>query len=316
MGGASERRILVTGALGQIGMELLSALSLKHGSDAIIATDIRDTNNLEKMGIKFQKLDILDLEGLEDIIKNFEINEVYHLAAILSATGEKNPRLCWDINVNGLLNVLELSRKYKYRIFSPSSIAVFGSDVGKLALQNSSLNPSTIYGVTKVTGELMAEYYYSSHNVDIRGLRYPGLISWEVMPGGGTTDYAVEIFHAATSSKKYTCFVDEETRLPMMYMKDAIRATLELMDAPSEKLTIRGGYNLPSLSFSAKELYEKIKEEIPDFECDYVPDHRQEYANSWPDDVDGSMSEKEWGFRLEYDLELMCNEMIKSLKNN
>mgnify|MGYP001305769195 FL=1 len=316
MGGASERRILVTGALGQIGMELLSALSLKHGSDAIIATDIRDNNNLEKMGIKFQKLDILDLEGLEDIIKNFEINEVYHLAAILSATGEKNPRLCWDINVNGLLNVLELSRKYKYRIFSPSSIAVFGSDVGKLALQNSSLNPSTIYGVTKVTGELMAEYYYSSHNVDIRGLRYPGLISWEVMPGGGTTDYAVEIFHAATSSKKYTCFVDEETRLPMMYMKDAIRATLELMDAPSEKLTIRGGYNLPSLSFSAKELYEKIKEEIPDFECDYVPDHRQEYANSWPDDVDGSMSEKEWGFRLEYDLELMCNEMIKSLKNN
>ena len=316
MGGASERRILVTGALGQIGMELLRALSLKHGSDAIIATDIRDNNNLEKMGIKFQKLDILDLEGLEDIIKNFEINEVYHLAAILSATGEKNPRLCWDINVNGLLNVLELSRKYKYRIFSPSSIAVFGSDVGKLALQNSSLNPSTIYGVTKVTGELMAEYYYSSHNVDIRGLRYPGLISWEVMPGGGTTDYAVEIFHAATSSKKYTCFVDEETRLPMMYMKDAIRATLELMDAPSEKLTIRGGYNLPSLSFSAKELYEKIKEEIPDFECDYVPDHRQEYANSWPDDVDGSMSEKEWGFRLEYDLELMCNEMIKSLKNN
>ncbi len=316
MGGASERRILVTGALGQIGMELLSALSLKHGSDAIIATDIRDNNNLEKMGIKFQKLDILDLEGLEDIIKNFEINEVYHLAAILSATGEKNPRLCWDINVNGLLNVLELSRKYKYRIFSPSSIAVFGSDVGKLALQNSSLNPSTIYGVTKVTGELMAEYYYSSHNVDIRGLRYPGLISWEVMPGGGTTDYAVEIFHAATSSKKYTCFVDEETRLPMMYMKDAIRATLELMDAPSEKLTIRGGYNLPSLSFSAKELSEKIKEEISDFECDYVPDHRQEYANSWPDDVDGSMSEKEWGFRLEYDLELMCNEMIKSLKNN
>ena len=268
------------------------------------------------MGIKFQKLDILDLEGLEDIIKNFEINEVYHLAAILSATGEKNPRLCWDINVNGLLNVLELSRKYKYRIFSPSSIAVFGSDVGKLALQNSSLNPSTIYGVTKVTGELMAEYYYSSHDVDIRGLRYPGLISWEVMPGGGTTDYAVEIFHAATSSKKYTCFVDEETRLPMMYMKDAIRATLELMDAPSEKLTIRGGYNLPSLSFSAKELSEKIKEEISDFECDYVPDHRQEYANSWPDDVDGSMSEKEWGFRLEYDLELMCNEMIKSLKNN
>ncbi len=314
MGALTERRILVTGALGQIGMELLQALSQKFGSENVIATDIRDTTILENTGIRFLKLDVLNVEKLEEAIKELEINEVYHLAAILSATGEKNPELCWKINMDGLLNVLELARKYKFRIFAPSSIAVFGSDVGSLAFQNSPQNPSTIYGVTKAAGELMAEYYHSAHGVDIRGIRYPGLISWKVMPGGGTTDYAVEIFHEAISSKKYTCFVEKDTRLPMMYMEDAIRATLELMDAPSEKLTIRGGYNLPSLNFTAEELSEKIKEKIPEFECTYSPDHRQEYANSWPDETDGSSSEKEWGFKLKYDLDLMCSEMIESLR--
>lgn len=313
MGGGVERRILVTGALGQIGIELLQALSEKFGSGNIIATDIRDSGELENTGIKFLKLNVLDVENLEQIIKDLEINEVYHLAAILSATGEKNPELCWKINMDGLLNILELARKYKFRIFSPSSIAVFGSDIQGLAYQDSPLNPSTIYGVTKVAGELMAEYYHKEHGVDIRGIRYPGLISWKVMPGGGTTDYAVEIFHEATSSKKYTCFVEENTRLPMIYMKDAIRATLELMDAPNENLTIRGGYNLPSLNFTAEELSEKIREKIPDFECSYVPDHRQEYANSWPDETDGTLSEEEWNYKLEYDLDTMCIEMIESL---
>jgi len=316
MGALTERRILVTGALGQIGMELLQALSLKFGSENVIATDIRDTNVLENTGIRFLKLDVLDAEKLEDAIKELEINEVYHLAAILSATGEKNPELCWKINMDGLLNVLELARKYKFRIFAPSSIAVFGSDVGDLAFQNSPLNPSTMYGVTKVAGELMAEYYHSVHGVDIRGIRYPGLISWKVMPGGGTTDYAVEIFHEAISSKRYTCFVEKDTRLPMMYMKDAIRATLELMDAPSKKLSIRGGYNLPSLNFTAEELSKKIKEIIPEFECIFSPDYRQEYANSWPNETDGSLSEKEWGYKLKYDLDSICSEMIESLKNN
>ena len=313
MGGTVERRILVTGALGQIGMELLQALSKKFGSENVIATDIRDSDDLENTGIRFLKLDVLDVEKLEQVIKKFEINEVYHLAAILSATGEKNPELCWKINMDGLLNILELARKYKFRIFAPSSIAVFGSDVGELAFQNSPLNPSTIYGVTKVAGELMAEYYHAVHGVDIRGIRYPGLISWKVMPGGGTTDYAVEIFHEALSSKKYTCFVEKETRLPMIYMKDAIRATLELMDASNENLTIRGGYNLPSLNFTAEELSMKIKEKIPEFECNYVSDHRQEYANSWPDETDGSLSEKEWNYKLEFDLDSMCSEMIESL---
>ncbi|CAI8155749.1 MAG: putative epimerase/dehydratase [Methanobacteriota archaeon] len=313
MGGSKGRQILVTGALGQIGMELLHALSEKFGAENIVATDIRDSEELEKSGINFLKLDVLDFEKLENIIKEFNIDEVYHLAAILSASGEKNPQLCWKINMDGLLNVLELSRKYKFRIFAPSSIAVFGSDVGSLALQNSPLNPSTIYGVTKVAGELMAEYYHSVHGVDIRGLRYPGLISWKVMPGGGTTDYAVEIFHKAVSSEKYVCFVEKDTRLPMMYMDDAIRATLQLMDAPSSDLTIRGGYNLPSLNFTAEELYFKILKQIPGFECTFVPDHRQEYANSWPDETDGTLSEQDWGFKLEYDLDTMCAKMIESL---
>ena len=313
MGGSKGRQILVTGALGQIGMELLHALSEKFGAENIVATDIRDSEELEKLGINFLKLDVLDFEKLENIIKEFNIDEVYHLAAILSASGEKNPQLCWKINMDGLLNVLELSRKYKFRIFAPSSIAVFGSDVGSLALQNSPLNPSTIYGVTKVAGELMAEYYHSVHGVDIRGLRYPGLISWKVMPGGGTTDYAVEIFHKAVSSEKYVCFVEKDTRLPMMYMDDAIRATLQLMDAPSSDLTIRGGYNLPSLNFTAEELYFKILKQIPGFECTFAPDHRQEYANSWPDETDGTLSEQDWGFKLEYDLDTMCAKMIESL---
>ena len=314
MGDSGDRRILVTGALGQIGMELLDALLYKFGSKNVIATDIREPDNSHGQNFQFQKLDILDHSELEKIIQEHNINEVYHLAAILSATGEKNPELCWKINMDGLMNVLELSRKYKFRIFAPSSIAVFGSDVGTIAHQNSPKNPSTMYGVTKVAGELMAEYYHAVHGVDIRGLRYPGLISWKVMPGGGTTDYAVEIFHKAVASESYTCFVNRQTRLPMMYMDDAIKATLQLMDAPSEDLSVRGGYNLPSLNFTAEDLYNKIREKIPGFECEFSPDHRQEYANSWPDETDGALAEQEWGFQLEYDLDSMCDIMIESLK--
>ena len=315
MGGQKSGRILVTGALGQIGMELLDALINKSGSENVIATDIREPEDMGDLEFKFLKLDVLNRDNIEKIILEHNVTEVYHLAAILSATGEKNPELCWKINMDGLLNVLELSRKYKFRIFAPSSIAVFGSEVGRLAMQNSPQNPSTIYGVTKSAGELMAEYYHSVHGVDIRGLRYPGLISWKVMPGGGTTDYAVEIFHKAVASEKYTCFVNRQTRLPMMYMDDAIKATLQLMDAPSDALSIRGGYNLPSLNFTAEDLYNKIRERIPDFECEFSPDHRQEYADSWPDETDGSIAEQEWGFKLEYNLDSLCDVMIDSLQN-
>ena len=315
MGGREDSRILVTGALGQIGMELLEALLHKFSPENVIATDIREPENIDSIGFKFLKLDVLDPDELEKIIQEHDITEVYHLAAILSATGERNPELCWKINMDGLLNVLELSRKYNFRIFAPSSIAVFGTDTGRVAMQDSPQNPSTIYGVTKAAGELMAEYYHSVHGVDIRGLRYPGLISWKVMPGGGTTDYAVEIFHKAVASEKYTCFVNGQTRLPMMYMDDAIKATLQLMDAPSENLSIRGGYNLPSLNFTAEELYNKIREKIPNFECDFSPDHRQEYADSWPDETDGTLAEQEWGFKLEHNLETICDIMIDSLRD-
>ena len=313
MGESGNRRILITGALGQIGMELLEALQAKFGSDNVIASDIREPEAVDSSGFRYEKLDVLNSEQMENIIHSNNINEVYHLAALLSATGEKNPQLCWKINMDGLLNVLELARKYKFRVFAPSSIAVFGSDVGKVAKQDSPLNPATMYGVTKAAGELMAEYYHSTHGVDIRGLRYPGLISWKVMPGGGTTDYAVEIFHKAVASEGYTCFVRKDTILPMMYMDDAIKATLQLMDAPSSELSIRGGYNLPSLKFTAEELYHKIREKIPDFECEFVPDHRQEYADSWPDVTDGNLSKQEWGFDLDFDLDSMCDAMIQSL---
>ena len=313
MGESGNRRILITGALGQIGMELLDALQTKYGSENVIASDIREPEDVDNSGFRYEKLDVLDSELMESIIRDNNINEVYHLAALLSATGEKNPQLCWKINMDGLMNVLELARKYKFRIFAPSSIAVFGADVGKTAKQESPLNPATMYGITKVAGELMADYYHSAHGVDIRGLRYPGLISWKVMPGGGTTDYAVEIFYKAVALESYSCFVNRQTRLPMMYMDDAINATLQLMDAPSDSLSVRGGYNLPSLNFTAEELYHKIRERIPDFECDFTPDHRQEYADSWPDETDGTLAEQEWGFKLEYDLDSMCDVMIQSL---
>ena len=244
-------------------MELLDALSqvwLKN----VIATDIREpTPHGRISNFKIRHSD----HKLEKIIQEHNINEVYHLYYFRNG---ENPELCWKINMDGLMNVIELSRKYKFRIF-PSSIAVFGSDFGTIAHQNSPKNPSTMYGVTKVAGELMAEYYHAVHGVDIRGLRYPGLISWKVMPGGGTTDYAVEIFHKAVASESYTCFVNRQTRLPMMYMDDAIKATLQLMDAPSEDLSVRGGYNLPSLNFTAEDLYNKIREKIPGFECEFSP---------------------------------------------
>lgn len=316
MGESGNRRVLVTGALGQIGMELLDALIKKYGPENVTASDIREPSNLGEFPVRFSKLDVQNREQFEEIIRSNNINEVYHLAAILSATGEKNPELCWRINMDGLMNVLELGRRYRFRIFAPSSIAVFGPDIGPVASQDSPLNPSTIYGVTKAAGEMMAEYYHSNHGVDIRGLRYPGLISWKVMPGGGTTDYAVEIFHSAIASKKYNCFVREDTKLPMMYMDDAIEATLQLMDAPSENLSVRGGYNLPSLTFTAKELYDKIKQRLPEFECEFSPDHRQEYADSWPDETDGKLSQKEWGFTLKFDTDAMVDEMISSLRND
>ena len=297
-------RILVTGALGQIGTELVEALRFKHGLDKIIATDLRESANC-------RILDVMDLEAMDSLVQTEGIGEIYHLAALLSATGEKNPELCWKINVEGLENVITVAKKYDCRLFAPSSIAVFGPDCPDMAPQVTPLNPSTVYGKTKVVGEQLA----MTSGVDMRGLRYPGLISYKAPAGGGTTDYAVEIFHAALEHGHYTCFVREDTRLPMMYMDDAIRATLEIMEVPSEKLgEARGGYNIAGFSFTAGELVRSIQRHLPDFTCEYVPDVRQNYADSWPNDIDDNVARKEWGWTPDFNLDATVDAMFAGLK--
>ena len=297
-------RILVTGALGQIGTELVEALAEKYGQGNVIATDVRESDNC-------RSLDVMDAEGILSLVEDEGITEIYHLAALLSATGEKNPELCWKINVDGLENVIAAARQHGCRLFAPSSIAVFGPDCPSIAPQVTPLNPATVYGKTKVVGEQLA----MTSDVDMRGLRYPGLISYKAPAGGGTTDYAVEIFHAALADGHYTCFVREDTQLPMMYMDDAIRATLEIMDVPAEKLgSAKGGYNIAGCSFTAGELVASIQRHLPEFTCIYVPDIRQKYADSWPDDIDDDVARSEWGWAPKYDLDAMVDAMFVGLR--
>ncbi len=297
------KRILVTGALGQIGTELVIALRKAHGYDSVIPTDVREADGC-------RILDVLDLQAIEILVRDEGVTEIYHLAALLSATGEKNPELCWSINVVGLENVITVVKKYSCRLFSPSSIAVFGPDCPKIAPQITPLNPATIYGKTKVVGEQMA----MTSGIDMRGIRYPGLVSYKAPAGGGTTDYAVEIFHAALEYGEYECFVREDTRLPMMYMDDAIRATLELMDVPADKLgSSRGGYNIAGCSFTVSELVESIQRHLPHFTCTFKPDIRQKYADSWPDEIEDDVAKSEWGWAPEFDLDKMVDEMIAGL---
>ena len=304
--GTVPTRILVTGALGQIGTELVEALQEKYGKESVIPTDVRNADGCTQ-------LDVMDAESIENLVQSKGITEIYHLAALLSATGEKNPDLCWNINVDGLVNVISAAKKYGCRLFSPSSIAVFGPDCPKHAPQVTGLNPTTVYGKTKVVGEHLA----MSSGIDMRGLRYPGLISWKAPAGGGTTDYAVEIFHAALSEGHYNCFVREDTQLPMMYMDDAIRATLELMDTPFDSLgESRGGYNIAGCSFTAGELVKSIQRHIPEFTCSFEPDVRQNYADSWPDSIEDNVAHKEWGWMPEFDLDRMVDEMIQNLRNS
>ena len=297
-------RILVTGALGQIGTELVVALEDKHGQGSVIATDVR-----EAPGCRI--LDVMDTDGILALVDEENVTEIYHLAALLSATGERNPDLCWKINVEGLENVIAAAKTHGCRVFAPSSIAVFGPDCPSIAPQVTPLNPATVYGKTKVVGEQLA----ITSDVDMRGLRYPGLISYKAPAGGGTTDYAVEIFHAALSEGHYTCFVREDTRLPMMYMDDAIRATLELMEVPSDKLgSARGGYNVSGCSFTAGELVTSIRRHMPEFTCTYEPDVRQKYADSWPNDIEDDVARAEWGWVPEFDLDGMVDAMFAGLK--
>ena len=313
----SSDRILVTGALGQIGTDLVEALRVRHGADSVIASDVREVpgHPLLESG-PFRLLSVLDGDGMDSVVREEEVGEIYHLAAILSAAGEKKPELCQRVNVGGAITVLEVAKEHGLRVFSPSSIAVFGPDTPRTAPQVTPLNPTTNYGRTKVTGEVMALNYWKQYGVDARGIRYPGLISWKSPAGGGTTDYAVEIFHAALNEGHYDCFVGSDTRLPMMYIDDAIRATMELMDAPAESIgTSRGGYNVSGMSFTAGELADAISERLDGFTCDFKPDERQQYADSWPGDIDDSAAREDWDWKAEYDLGRMVDEMLDRLSN-
>ncbi len=317
MSGTSGDRVLVTGALGQIGTDLVQALRERHGSDSVIASDIRDAAGHSSFeGGPFVTLDVLDTDGISRICQNEGIGTIYHLAALLSAVGERDPDLCRRINVGGTISVLEAAKECNLRVYSPSSIAVFGPDSPRHATQDSPLNPTTVYGETKVTGEALAREYLERFNVDTRGIRYPGLISYKAPAGGGTTDYAVEIFHAALNEGHYQCFVRPDTRLPMLYMDDAINVTLSLMDSIEDDLgDSRAGYNIPCLSFSAGELVDAISERVEGFTCDFVPDVRQQYADSWPDSIDGSLAEEEWGWTPEYDLKSLVDEMLSGISS-
>ena len=313
----TTERVLVTGAGGQIGSELTLALRDRYGNDSVVASDIREPMNpqLQETG-PFVMLDVLDAAALGRALDTYDIDTVYHLAAILSATGEANPPLAWRVNILGLTNVLEAARERSlHRIFCPSSIAVFGPETPHdLAPQETILRPTTIYGVSKVTGELLCEYYVNRYGLDIRGVRYPGIISSEALPGGGTTDYAVDIFYQAIEHGSYTCFVRPDTVLPMMYMPDCIKATIDLMDADFGRLVHHCDFNVAGMSFSAAELATEISKHIPHFECTYAPDFRQAIADSWPQRVDDRAARAEWDWKPSYDLERMTLHMIERLR--
>jgi nucleoside-diphosphate-sugar epimerase len=306
-----KERLLVIGANGQIGTVLVEALQQRYGHDRVIASDIRKP--LEERGM-FEQIDVLDKEQLSKIIKRHQITHLYHLAAILSAKGEQNPKMAWDINMNGLFNVLECAKEFDLKVFYPSSIAVFGTESPKQDTpQYRSVYPETVYGISKVAGEYWALYFYKKFGLDVRSVRYPGIISHQSLPGGGTTDYAVEIFHSAVKGEHYNCFLKEHTRLPMMYIPDAIRATIDLMEAPEDAISVRTSYNLAGMSFTPKEIAREIQSQIPDFKISYKPDFRQSIAETWTETIDDSKARHDWNWKPEYDLQSMTKDMIQHL---
>lgn len=310
-----REKILVIGASGQIGVELTLALRKLYGNQNVIASDLREENDLLKGTGPYVSLDVMNKEMLHVQVIRQNITQIYLLAAILSATGEKNPSLAWHLNMQSLLNVLDIAREEKlHKIYWPSSIAVFGpTSPRQLCPQQTIIEPTTVYGISKYAGEFWCNYYFQRYGVDVRSIRYPGLISYKSAPGGGTTDYAVEIFYEALEEKKYTCFLKKDTYLPMMYMPDAIRATIELMEAPADKLSIRTSYNLASMSFSPDEISAAIRKHIPEFTISYQPDYRQQIADSWPQSIDDSYARRDWGWKHEYDLEKMTKDMLDNL---
>ncbi|HPH83868.1 MAG TPA: NAD-dependent epimerase/dehydratase family protein [Ferruginibacter sp.] len=310
-----KEKILVIGASGQIGVELTLALRKIYGNSNVIASDLREENELLKGTGPYVSLDVMNKEMLHVQVIRQGITQIYLLAAILSATGEKNPNLAWSLNMQSLLNVLDIAREEKlHKVYWPSSIAVFGpTSPRQNCPQQTVIEPITVYGISKYAGEFWCNYYNHRYGVDVRSLRYPGLISYKSAPGGGTTDYAVEIFHEALEEKKYECFLREDTYLPMMYMPDAIRATIELMEADSSKISIRTSYNVSGMSFSPKEIAAEIKKQIPSFEITYKPDYRQAIADSWPQSIDDAVARKDWGWKEQFALPGMVADMLQNL---
>jgi nucleoside-diphosphate-sugar epimerase len=311
-----EDKVLIIGAGGQIGLELLEELNKLYGPSNVVAADIRASEAFHKN--PFEILDVLDKEALFSIVKKHSIKQVYLLAALLSATAEKNPLYAWQLNMQGLFNILDLAKeKHIHKVYWPSSIAAFGPTTPRTNTpQFTIMEPSTVYGISKQAGERWCEYYFHKYAVDVRSLRYPGLIGWKSAPGGGTTDYAVHIFHEAIENQKYKCFLTEDTYLPMMYMPDAIRATIQIMHAPLNQIKIRGSYNLAGISFSPKEIAAEIKKCIPEFTISYQPDFRQQIADSWPKSINDELSRADWGWEPHFDLPSMVRDMLFNLNSN
>jgi nucleoside-diphosphate-sugar epimerase len=309
-------KVLIIGACGQIGTELTAKLRATYGVENVVASDIRKLeNDVVKNGI-FEVLNALDYNQIEYLIEKYEITDVYLMAALLSATAEKNPAFAWDLNMNSLFHVLNIAKAGKIKkIFWPSSIAVFGPTTPRENTpQYTVMEPSTVYGISKQTGERWCEYYFKQYGVDVRSIRYPGLISWGTEPGGGTTDYAVDIYHKAILDGKFTSFLSENSALPMMYMDDAIKATIGIMQAPAEQIKIRSSYNLSAMSFTPKEIAEEIKKHYPEFTIDYNPDFRQKIADSWPASIDDAHARADWGWQNDFTIENMTEDMFANLK--
>lgn len=308
-----KEKILIIGSNGQIGLELAATLRQRYGQEQVVCSDIRALENQEGL---FEQLDVLDKDRFYEIVKKHEISQVYLLAALLSATAEKNPKFAWDLNMNGLFNILDAAKEGLIKqVYWPSSIAVFGPSTPRVSTpQYTVMEPNTIYGISKLAGERFCEYYHQKYGVDVRSIRYPGLIGWKSAPGGGTTDYAVHIYHEAIKNKTYNSFLSANTTLPMMYMDDAIRATISLMEAAPENVKIRSSYNVAGMSFNPEEIAASIRKHIPDFTLGYAPDFRQAIADSWPQSIDDSEARAHWGWKPEFDLDAMTEVMLKNIK--
>ena len=309
-------KVLIIGACGQIGSELTNALRILLGVDNVIASDIRESNEALVASGPFEIIDAKDFEDIKKNVLKHNVETIYLMAAMLSATGEKYPEKAWDLNMTSLFNVLNLAKENTVKkVFWPSSIAVFGPSTPKINTpQQTVMEPTTVYGITKQVGERWCEYYFNNYGVDVRSIRYPGIISWKTLPGGGTTDYAIDIFHKAISDGHYDCFLNEDTALPMMFMEDAVKATLDIMNANTNDVKIRSSYNLSAISFTPQELAAEIAKQIPEFNISYTPDFRQKIADSWPNSIDDSSARQDWNWNHSYDLEAITNEMLLQLK--